>query len=170
MIQLTLLRHAHAAWPDHQTRDFDRPLDALGRKGLAVIAPYLARSISAVDRLLLSPALRAVQSYELLAAHMALPKPVLDKSLYMASEDQLFDILHAQEDAVCHLMIIGHNPGLQDMLRHIAPPENAPLHFPTSAFAQLETAGTWAEWAENNVRLKAFNWPQNINPDVEADQ
>lgn len=173
MKQLTLLRHAHAAWPENRTRDADRPLDDLGRKGLMVIAPGLARLVRNVDRLLLSPAVRAVQSYDILAQHMALPQPVRDANLYMANEDQLLDILHAQSADVQHILIIGHNPGLQYLLGLLLTDENpTPLahHFPTSAYAQLESEADWPLWGQEPVRLRAYNWPQNIDPNIEADQ
>ena len=173
MKQLTLLRHAHAAWPENRTRDFDRPLDDLGRKGLLVIAPSLARLVRTVDLVLLSPAARAVQSYDILAQHMNLPQPVRDPNLYMAGEDQLLDILHAQPDDVQHIFIIGHNPGLQYLLSLLlTAPSATPLahHFPTSAYAQLESAAPWAEWEKGDVKLRAHNWPQNIDPDIEADR
>jgi len=173
MKQLTLLRHAHAGWPESQSRDFDRPLDDAGHRGLAIIAPVLARLVRDADLVLCSPAVRAVQSYQGLAQNIPLPPAHPEPRLYMASLDVLLDVLHEQHADVRHILMVGHNPGLQDLAALFATSQAGTRiahHFPTCAFAQFESDAPWSAWETGQVQLRAHNWPQNIDPHCEADQ
>ena len=173
MKRLTLLRHAHADWPVGSSRDFDRPLDALGHKGAHIMASKLAYVLADADHILVSPAVRAVQTHALLARAIGLAKAHSEARLYMASSDMLLEVLHEQPDQYQHILIIGHNPGLQYLAAHLLPArEGARIaqHFPTSAFATLECALPWSLWEASSARLVHHSWPQQIDPSIENDE
>ncbi len=116
MIRLTLLRHAKSSWDDPSLDDFDRPLNARGRRD----APEMGRRLQATEQvpglLIASPAARALQTARMAAREMdfAEQRIIVEPSLYHASAGELFGILASLETRARHVMLVGHNPGLTD--------------------------------------------------------
>jgi phosphohistidine phosphatase len=118
MKHLILLRHASA---EHGERDRTRPLSALGRSEAERMARALARLAASGFRpelLLCSPALRARETLEgvsgaLAAAH----RREEDEALYLASAGRLLARLQALPDAERQVLLVGHNPGLGELVQ-----------------------------------------------------
>lgn len=168
MRELLLLRHAKSSWNDPALDDFDRPLSARGRKA----APEMARQIVALgwrpDRILVSPALRTRQTWELAKAQWEawknLPEPEFADRLYMAGAYDLLACLRAGKGR--RLLLIGHNPGLEGLALLLAGPDSQTralsrlrAKFPTAALARLTFDGEWAALAPAAARLNAFIRP-----------
>jgi phosphohistidine phosphatase len=133
MQQLILLRHAKSDWSVGDGTDFSRPLAPRGERELPVIAsalkPYLAGRISC----LCSPAMRTRQTFDIDAPYWPDIKPVYEESLYHASVGILLYTIEKTEKTADTVFIIGHNPGLSQLLRALSP--QSPSHMPTSAAA-----------------------------------
>lgn len=138
MRQLVLLRHAKAAVDSDTGQDFDRPLAPRGREDAPVVGKALADAGAEPELVLVSAARRTRETWELVsAAFPGVEARFLDE-LYDATAETL---LHLVEHAkVARLMIIGHNPGLQELAIRLAR-RNTPLDaavrakFPTCAAA-----------------------------------
>lgn len=112
--RLFLVRHAHSGWALPGMRDFDRPLDARGRGEAARLARILAVNGYAPRRIVCSPAPRCAETLDLLALAPAQPT-CFDPGLYSGALDTYLAAIaaHAPE-AGGALMLIGHNPMLEE--------------------------------------------------------
>ncbi|MBI5462442.1 MAG: histidine phosphatase family protein [Gammaproteobacteria bacterium] len=144
--ELLLLRHAKSDW-DQSCDDFDRPLNARGRHDAPRIGRWLREHDMLPDRVLSSPAHRAAQTAQAVCAQLGYPaeRIVWDKRLYLAALETLLDILAEQTDHPQRLLLIGHNPGLEDLLEYLVqtPPRQHNgklLTTATLAHVQMDTS------------------------------
>jgi phosphohistidine phosphatase len=109
---LYLLRHAKSSWDEPGLADFDRPLSRRGRRNAAVLATHLSEKAIEAELVLCSPARRARETAEALGleAHF-------EAGLYGASSDELARRLAALPGSVDSAMLVGHNPGLEELGR-----------------------------------------------------
>jgi phosphohistidine phosphatase len=88
--------------------------------------------------------------------------------LYAASSEELLERIRLVPEEVTSLMLIGHNPGLQDLALGLAStgPELARLKrkFPTAALATLTLPETsWRELAEGDAQLASYVVPEQLD-------
>ena len=120
---LTLVRHAKSSWKDTTLTDRQRPLNSRGERD----APEMGRRIAdhgiRPSLILSSPAVRAWTTAKSIAAAMGYPAEFLqrEETLYLASLDDLLDIVTAQDNGFNSLMIVGHNPGLTEFANFLVP-------------------------------------------------
>lgn len=98
-----------------------------------------------------------------------------DRRIYMASAASLLDLVQAAAD-VSHLLLVGHNPGLEDLALLLTPEDACPLRaaiaekFPTAAFATLRfAADALADIREGEGRLTRFVRPRDLDPSLGPD-
>ena len=174
---LGLFRHAKSDWHDPRARDFDRPLNARGREGAAVMGRHIRDHGVRWDRMIASPAIRCAETIEI--ACQAAGRPVAinwDRRIYLASSATLIDLLREQDgdsDASPRaILMVGHNPGLEDLIFDLVPDDGSrPLRdevevkFPTAAYAVRECGiERWADLAERCARLVHLTRPRDLVP------
>jgi phosphohistidine phosphatase len=173
---LGLLRHAKSDWDDMNQRDFDRGLNARGRKGAQIIGAHIRDHGIKWDKLIASPAVRV----KLTLDGAALPgiTPVYDQKLYLASYDTIVETIEAHAgsgaDEANAILVSGHNPGLQDTLLELVSPakENdlfreAVVKFPTAAYAVLECdIEHWSQLRRYCAELVHFARPRDLDPEL----
>lgn len=139
MKRVFLLRHAKAAPAEPGQDDSDRPLANRGVADAGRMARYLAKRGYAPGLVLVSPAARTVQTAEL--ALDGAPVKTLN-ALYLAPLMRLLGIVRDTPSSVKSLMLIGHNPGLEELatLLSARAPSRATWEekFPTCALAVLD--------------------------------
>ena len=114
MRRLLLLRHAKAV-QDEGGDDHARPLSARGRSDAMKMGHALDTHRLAPDLVLCSTAQRTVETWELVAAELARIPPVeFKKTLYLVPAKQIVKEIGRAPDDCRALMIIGHNPGMED--------------------------------------------------------
>ncbi|KUL76763.1 MULTISPECIES: histidine phosphatase family protein [unclassified Streptomyces] len=145
--RLVVLRHAKSAWPDDLT-DHERPLAARGRRDAPVAGRLLAEADCLPDLALCSTALRARQTWDLACGQWGTPPPVRhDRRLYAAGVADLLAVVHEVPPEVGTLLLVGHNPGLEDLVLGLAGDglddllEEVGTKFPTAAAAVLAWHG-----------------------------
>jgi phosphohistidine phosphatase len=174
MKMLSLLRHAKSSWDDPVERDFDRPLNGRGHRAARRMGEWLKASGLRFDRILASPALRIKQTIEGVEAGLGERlHPGYDKRIYMASAASLFDFVREQPDSSQHLLLIGHNPGLEDLLLLATEGDGSALRreaeakYPTASFATLRLPITrWADLGEGGATLLTFVRPRDLDPSL----
>lgn len=143
MKHLTVIRHAKAEDPMGYARDFDRPLAERGHKDAKQTAKVLSNLEPEVDWWVSSPALRTRETTEIMASYLGYTKHTLwDLRVYAAEADTLLELLREQPQEANHIALVGHNPGLEELVvglsagnsRHLS------LRMPTAALAHLELA------------------------------
>jgi phosphohistidine phosphatase len=170
MLTLTLFRHAKSSWNHPALDDFDRPLAPRGEKAAPQMAAYLAERGLVPDLVLCSAARRARQTLALaLPAWKAQPEIDDAKALYLASVPTMLGIIRATPADVRHLMIIGHNPGIEMFARLAIGSGEAKARralaakFPTAAVAVITwDRESWADMQPGGGHLKLFMTPRLI--------
>jgi phosphohistidine phosphatase len=166
---LGLLRHAKSDWDDVSQRDFDRGLNARGRKGARLIGQHIRDHGVRWDLLLASPAARVKVTLD--EAQLGI-EPVWDERLYLADAPTIIETVSELGGAAGAVLVSGHNPGLQDLLLELVPPaaendlfDEASVKFPTASFAVLELAiDDWSQLGEECGKLVHFARPRDLDP------
>ena len=115
MKKLLLIRHAKAVHDDSYS-DFERPLKHSGLQDAALIAERLKSEAIIPQLLITSPALRAQATADIFSEHLSVPQPLQDKKIYNADQHMLVNIINEFEDKYDFIGLIGHNPGIGQML------------------------------------------------------
>ena len=148
--ELLILRHAKSAWDSDAPADFDRPLALRGIRASKRMGRYLAETGLAPDAIVCSTATRAIQTLHGVAraAHLSLAGVRFEGAIYEASLSTLLDVLGAGAPDAHRTMIVGHNPGLEYLLDHLAGgvpiPGDGKL-MPTAALARLHLPCDWRQ-------------------------
>ncbi len=158
--RLVVLRHAKSAWPDG-VADHERPLAPRGRRDAPAAGRALAETDCLPDLALCSTAVRARETWELASAQWGTPPPVRhDPRLYAADVSDLLDVVHDVPAEVETLLLVGHNPGLEELVLDLAGEgldetlQEVRTKFPTSAIAVLAWHGTsWRGLAPGTALL-----------------
>jgi phosphohistidine phosphatase len=170
MRHLYLLRHAKSGWDDERLDDHDRPLAARGERACAVMGPWLARATPSPRLALSSSARRAVDTVALVLPHLAPTPPLrIERGLYLASPAELQAALTALEDSFDAVLLVGHNPGLQQLALQLVGAGDAETReqlarkLPTAALVQLRfPVDRWAEIGPGRGELVRFVRPREL--------
>ncbi|MFD7873595.1 SixA phosphatase family protein [Streptomyces sp. NPDC059766] len=165
--RLVVLRHAKSAWPEG-VPDHRRPLSPRGRRDAPAAGRALAEADFLPDLALCSPALRARQTWDLAAAEWGTPPPVRhEPRLYGADATELLDVVRETPPEIETLLLIGHNPGLEELVLDLADDgldgalDEVRAKFPTSAIAVLAWYGsTWRALAPGSALLTSMTVPR----------
>lgn len=163
-----LLRHGKSSWSDPTLPDVDRPLAPRGKRAAGLIGEYLRRRRIRPALVLCSPSLRTRQT--LAAIQPSLPKGCFIEvaaDLHAASVEALLERLRAVPDAVNSVMLIGHNPGLQELaLALTARGADLPRlreKFPTGALATIALdSESWAALEPGDGELVDYVVPRQL--------
>jgi phosphohistidine phosphatase len=172
MLRLMLLRHAKTEHDAPSGRDRDRRLDNRGLRDAAEIGRWIGRHPPFPDSVLVSPAIRAHQTWEIAWEAMKglVPKPQVElvPELYGADPSDLLQTIHAAPGGNSQrMMLIGHNPGMHELALRLAGSGDAAArealadNLPTSGLAVFDFAvDDWADVAFRRGRLVQFVSPK----------
>ena len=121
MKRLVVIRHAKSSWKDPGLRDFERPLNKRGKADAPEMGRRLALRSLIPDRLLASPAKRAIRTAEIIAGAIGFPAERIIRvdPLYGAGVADLVGILQGLDDSEETVYLVGHNPGLTDLVNFV---------------------------------------------------
>jgi phosphohistidine phosphatase len=137
MKNLLIMRHAKSAYPPDVTDDFDRPLNGRGQKDAPRVARLLGAFGPTPERIVSSPALRARETAEMVAAGLEMSAELLslDERLYLASTDVLNQVAGELPDALSSVLIVAHNPGMEQWIGRLC---GGNVRMPTAGLAAVE--------------------------------
>src|SRR6266849_1792892 len=170
MLRLMLLRHAKSNWSSPGMQDAARPLTDRGEAAARLMGGYMARHSLVPDRVLCSPARRTRETLAGIAAQWpADMDAVFDQRLYAATPQAVLSIVRAQDNAARTLLVIGHNPGLQEAAELLIAAGDVELRerlrekFPTAALAVIDfTIDKWRSIHERSGRLDRYITPRSV--------
>ena len=167
MKRLFLLRHAKSAWDDPALRDRDRPLAPRGRKAAKRVARWAKKHAVNPQLVVCSSAVRAQQTLQRVLPALGEPEVWVEVTLYAAGAETLLARIRTLPDEVDEVMLVGHNPGLMEVLLLLAAPgklrERAGVNVPAGALAELEADVVhWADVAPGEARLTEFVVPREL--------
>jgi phosphohistidine phosphatase len=164
--RLFLLRHAKSSWDDPGLDDHDRPLAPRGRRASALIAEHLRRAPIGPVLVLCSSARRTRETLETVMPALDPVKVRIERELYGASFEDLLQRLREVPDEVESVMMVGHQPAIQELALHLAGEgselERVRAKFPTAALATLTFAGEWSELGHRSAELIAYVKPKQL--------
>jgi phosphohistidine phosphatase len=167
---LLVLRHAKSSWADPTLADHDRPLAPRGARAASRIAAHLLSEGVRPELVLCSSARRARDTLDAL-------RPVLGKradlrterGLYGAGAEEIMERLRIVDPEAASVMIVGHNPGLHDLVTRLAGDgDEAAVRqlrtkFPTGALATLDLSSAWVGLAPGQAYLSRLVVPRLLS-------
>lgn len=157
MKTLLILRHAKSSWADPGMTDHNRPLNARGKQDAPRIGQLLVEQGLQPDLILCSTAKRARSTAQrvLEGGDLGCSLQLLDE-LYLAPADTYVEVLRQQATEHQRILVIGHNPGLEDLVVTLT---GTRLTLPTAALVQVEfDIDTWFEMPKQGRGRLAANW------------
>ncbi len=163
---LYLFRHAKSSHDDPSLEDAERPLSKRGRRAAEKLGRYLASHNVAPALVLCSTAVRARETLARAVEEWPLAAPIeYRQGLYLAEAPALFEEVRALDDRFDSVMLVGHNPGLEElaaMLLPAAKASHAPS-FPTGTMATfIFSAKRWQALAPRRGRLDSILTPRDL--------
>lgn len=162
---LVLIRHAKAA---DGPVDIDRPLSPRGIRDARALGEWLADAELTPDRVVVSPARRARQTWEGAAAQLAVaPVAHVDDRIYDNEVPALLEVVRETPAQIKTLVLVGHNPSfgdlayaLDDSSGDIEATQQLLVGFPTAAIAIYDVPSAWDNVREHSARLSGFAAPR----------
>jgi len=158
---LTLVRHAKSSWSETGLSDKQRPLNPRGERDAPLMGQRILRHGIRPSLILTSPAQRARTTAKIIAKEINYPIEFLQREdgLYLASLDDLLDVVVAQDNGFNNLMIVGHNPGLTDFANFLVPglSDNLPTAGVVSVQLDIED---WNLYAQPQAELLIYDYPK----------
>lgn len=171
MKRLLLLRHAKAVPATEPLVDVDRPLAERGERDARRIGERLREQRLRPALIVASPAARAQRTAQLVAGALDYPSDAiaLDRRLYLAEPAAIVEIIGAQDAAIETLLVVGHNPGLTELVHDLLPTFEVD-DLPTCAVVGLDYAEvkSWDHIAGATAMLGYYDFPKNSRAPISA--
>jgi phosphohistidine phosphatase len=164
MKTLLILRHAKTQ-SDAPAGDHARELTERGQRNAADMGAYIYNLIGTPDAIITSDATRARQTAEIVATAVDFADPLtVEPQMYAANVDALLAVVRRIPDAVNSAMIVGHNPGFEELAEALAGNhDDEGIRLPTSGLALLEfDVERWDAVREGSGRLRKVATPRTI--------
>jgi phosphohistidine phosphatase len=164
--ELWLLRHGKAKRND-STEDFDRALKKSGKRAVQQLGVWLQQQDLLPDWVISSPAKRAITTASGLLEAMDATELTIteDKRLYAEGFERLKTVLAECPVETQRVLLVGHNPELEDLLIHLIGFANLPEAdklLPTSALARLVMPDDWTQLCGQSAQLLSIINAQSL--------
>lgn len=165
--ELLILRHGKSDWTTG-VDDYDRPLQDRGKRGAQRMAVWLQRQGLMPDYVIASPAERALVTAEKICKAMGMSAKVIkkEKRVYAAGLDDLLEVLADIPKKAKRVLLVGHNPGLEELLLYLSGstnilPEDIKI-LPTAALARVMMPDRWKNLSSGCARLESITRPNTL--------
>lgn len=172
MKTVLLMRHAKSAWDNPTLADFDRPLAPRGRAAAPRMAAYMRDEGLAPDRVICSAAVRALETWTLMAPLFGGDIPVAeDEALFHCGPHAMLAALREAPREADKLLLVAHSPGIESLAVALTGPdpdrrayERLCAKFSTAALAVIEfETDEWRVIGESGGRLSRFVTPKDLD-------
>jgi phosphohistidine phosphatase len=141
--RLIIMRHAKSDWTSGLRGDFDRPLNERGKRDAPRVGRWLQQQGLVPDLIISSPSARTRATATAVAGALGIDAAAIiwEASVYEASLATLREVLRTAAAGVEAPMLVGHNPGMEQLVRHFTRAETLPAEqklMPTAAVYVLE--------------------------------
>jgi phosphohistidine phosphatase len=164
MKQILLMRHAKSSWEDGSLKDFDRPLNKRGQKDAPMMGEFIRQIGYKPAAIIASPASRAKQTTQLSmkAAKVDEDDIYWNEDLYYGSMRDYIAAIQSVENKVERLLLIGHNPLIENTAGILAGSEHkTAIRMPTAALVCLESfAEKWEQVSPGTCQIKWMMIPK----------
>ncbi len=163
MKTLTIVRHAKSSWKERGLSDRERPLNKRGKRDAPIVGDRVAKAGVRPSQIISSPAVRAWTTARIFAKKLGYPTEFLQREdgLYLASLDNLLDVVATQDKGFNNLMLFGHNPGLTDFANYLVP--GLTNNLPTSGVVTVNLAcDDWMLYDRPTTELVLHEFPKKL--------
>jgi phosphohistidine phosphatase len=167
MNELFLLRHCKSDWGAGLSSDSERPLSARGIDNASRLGNWMKQNGYIPAQILCSTAVRAEQTIQLVCKESGIDDQIIKflPELYLASRASLISIINTHREGASPVMIVGHNPGLDELVKYLAKQQ-----VPYTDEGKLMTTGCLARFSlpeaeqdlENKCELLSITRPSEI--------
>lgn len=165
MKRIILIRHAKSSWKDEALADFERPLNKRGKRDAPMMARRMCEYDAIPDLMLVSPANRAKLTCQAMASILgyAMEQVQWCPALYEADCDTILQQIQQLPDQVQQVVLIGHNPGLNQFIWQSSdfPLDNLPT---CGVFGLCYAIEQWQYAGFHNSRFCYYDYPKNVGP------
>lgn len=161
MKTLYLVRHAKSSWDYPALDDIDRPLSKRGKKNAPEMGERLVARNILPEILVSSPAKRAISTARRIADEIGFPREAIvsEDRLYLASVEDIVDVVRRTGNEVNSLMIFGHNPGFTDTANTLCGSDI--YNIPTCGIAAIRfDTDDWQSVQPGEGQLLFFDFPK----------
>ncbi len=165
--ELMLLRHGKSDW-SISASDIARPLTERGKHDAKRLGVWLHAHGLVPDYIITSTAKRAWGTARRAAEKMGLDRDVIvqNERIYAAGISALMTVLRDCPDSAKRVMLVGHNPGLEDLSKNLASdkieiPADGKI-MPTATLARFTIAGDWADLKAGCASLESITRPSDL--------
>lgn len=162
MKTLILIRHAKSDWNDFSARDFDRELNARGKRDAPLMGQRLAARDIQPDALVVSTACRAKATARLMTPALSFSFADIDwrDELYLASPSTMKSVIRQTADHIQTLALLAHNPGITELANQLTGTDIN--NVPTCGVITLDLPVDHWEEVSNNASLLDFDYPKRL--------
>ena len=160
---LLILRHAKTE-AYSEGGDRSRALTDRGIRDAGLIGRHVLGVLGCPDVIVTSDAVRAVQTTDLFAKAADCTDRILtEPAIYDADVETLLGVVQSLPDRADYAVIVGHNPGFEELASVLTGQTMPPVHMPTAAAAHLEfDIPSWTQITPGSGRLVALYEPKNL--------
>lgn len=171
MKKLSVLRHAKSSWNEKDLGDFNRPLNDRGWKDARRIGREMKRRRMQFDLVVASPAARVRETIDGIEEKLEFGAAVrFEPQLYLADLDTLLSLVRSLPEEVNAALLVGHNPGLEELLLTLTDEDSRGLHarieskYPTGALAVAEiSVECWGDVGPRTGMLVELILPKDLD-------
>lgn len=169
MRTLLLMRHAKSDWGSPALSDFDRPLNARGERDAPRMGRWLQQQGLQPGGVIGSPAQRVRQTLVGLRQHVEIDEAAVqfDKRLYLAPLATLLKVLAESPAGRDPLLLLGHNPGVEDLLIYLCGPDlprtSKRKLMTTASVAQITLPDDWQQLEPLSGSLQCLMRPKALD-------
>jgi phosphohistidine phosphatase len=165
--ELLILRHGKSGWPSGVS-DMDRPLKKRGERNATQIGARLASRNLVPSCCYSSPALRAIDTAGCVCEAMGVERDsvVVEQRLYHSSSATLLQLVQSFSPDDRRVMIVGHNPGLEQFSLGMAAP-HSPVstksdHLATATLVVMRWEGEWRDAVPGAASIRHWIYPRDL--------
>ncbi|WP_428025709.1 SixA phosphatase family protein [Arcobacter sp.] len=158
MKKLYLLRHAKSSWENLDLEDFDRPLNNRGKNQLLYMKEFIIKNKIKPELILCSTSNRTKLTNK---GIFNKENTIYMDNLYHASNKELQRIIKSIDNKINNIMIIGHNPGLNEFAYELI---NFQKNIQTASLLEIDIlVNNWDEINSKNSRFISYTNPPKKN-------
>lgn len=156
---LAILRHGKSERGPQFEIDFERPLAPRGIKAAQAVGRLLASHDPPVELIVTSPATRALHTAQLVQAELDDAPLSEDNGIYAATLSGLLSTISAFADNIGCVLLVGHNPGLEELAAHLAGDPSVLLKTCSLVWVKLD-GRTWGDAVQMQGILVGIQHPR----------
>ncbi len=166
MKELIIMRHAKSDWEDSSLKDIQRPLNARGQKAASRMAEEFIKREIVPDKIFSSSAVRARKTSKLVAKKLgiSLREITYEPRFYFGFKDDYYNFIEQLDDDLERVLIIGHNPNIEDIIYFLTKNKEHTSIMPTASAAYLSfEIESWKSIKPDSGELRVILRPKDID-------